>query len=181
MFDIKTVEREIGGQTISLERGKMARQASGSVVVRLAESIVLVAATSGPAREGIDFFPLTMDYREKTGSAGKIPGGFFKREGRPTQKEILTMRMMDRPIRPLFPDGYRQEVQIQAIVLSADPENDPDLLAINGASAALTVSDIPFLGPIGAVRVGLVDGELVLNPTHSVREASEMDLIVVGT
>ncbi len=181
MFDVKTAEREIGGRSFSFETGRMARQAHGSVVVRYGETMVLVAATTGKAREGIDFFPLTMDYREKTGSAGKIPGGFFKREGRPTTKEILTMRMMDRPIRPLFPDGFKAEVQIQAFVLSADPELDPDMAAINGASAALNISSIPFNGPVGAVRVGLIEDELVINPTHTERTQSSLDLVVVGT
>ncbi len=181
MFDVKTVEREVGGRTFQFESGRMARLAHGSVVVRYGDTMVLVAASQGPAREGIDFFPLTMDYREKTSAAGKIPGGFFKREGRPTTKEILTMRMMDRPIRPLFPEGFRQEVQIQAFVLSFDQANEPDICAINGASASLTVSDIPFLGPVGAVRVGLLDGELVLNPTVKQRDDSRLDLVVVGT
>ncbi len=181
MFDVKTAEREIGGRSISFETGRMARQANGSVVVRYGETHVLVAATMGSPRAGIDFFPLTMDYREKTSSAGKIPGGFFKREGRPTTKEILTMRMMDRPIRPLFPDGFKMDIQIQAFVLSADPDLDPDLAAINGASAALCISNIPFNGPIGAVRVGLIDEEFVINPTHPQRAESSLDLVVVGT
>jgi len=181
VFQIKTVEKEIGGRGFSLETGRMARQANGSVVLRYGDTMVLVAATSGKPREGIDFFPLTMDYREKTGAAGKIPGGFFKREGAPTQKEVLTMRMMDRPIRPLFPDGFKAEIQIQAFVLSADPELDPDMLAINGASAALTISDIPFNGPVGAVRIGLIDDELIVNPTHEQRGESDLDLVVVGT
>ncbi len=181
MFDVKTADREIGGRSFSLETGRMARQANGSVVVRYGDTTVLVASTMGTPRAGIDFFPLTMDYREKTSSAGKIPGGFFKREGRPTMKEILTMRMMDRPIRPLFPDGFKAEVQIQAFVLSADPELDPDLAAINGASAALSISNIPFNGPVGAVRVGCVDDEFIINPTHAERAESSLDLIVVGT
>jgi len=181
VFDVKTADREIGGRSFSLETGRMARQANGSVVVRYGDTTVLVASTMGTPRAGIDFFPLTMDYREKTSSAGKIPGGFFKREGRPTMKEILTMRMMDRPIRPLFPDGFKAEVQIQAFVLSADPELDPDLAAINGASAALSISNIPFNGPVGAVRVGCVDDEFIINPTHAERAESSLDLIVVGT
>ena len=181
MFEVKTVEKEIKGWAISFEQGRMARQANGSVVVRYGDTMVLIAATMGPPRAGIDFFPLTMDYREKTGASGKIPGGFFKREGRPTTKEILTMRMMDRPIRPLFPEGFKAEIQIQAFVLSADAEGDSDIAAINGASAALTLSDIPFNGPVGGVRVGLLEGEFVLNPTFEQRTESTLDLIVVGT
>jgi polyribonucleotide nucleotidyltransferase len=175
------LEREVGGRTLVLETGKLGKLASGSVVLRLGETIVFVAAVDGPVRPGLDFFPLTMDYREKPSAAGKIPGGFFKREGRPTTKEILTMRCMDRPVRPLFVDGYKGDVQVQAMVLSADQENDPDVLAVNGASAALHVSDIPFLGPLGAVRVGYVGGKLVINPTHSERKSSLLDLIVAGT
>jgi len=174
-------EREIGGKRVSIETGRMGRLANGAAVLRIGDTMVFVAAVDGPAREGIDFFPLTMDYREKTSAAGKIPGGFFKREGRPTTKEILTMRCMDRPIRPLFPEGYRKEVQIQALVLSADPMNDPDVLAVNGASLALALSDIPFQGPLGAVRVGFVGGALVVNPTHAERKTSLLDLIVAGT
>ncbi|MEN8148426.1 MAG: polyribonucleotide nucleotidyltransferase, partial [Planctomycetota bacterium] len=181
MFDKKTVKREIGGRTFSLATGQVARQAGGAVLVQVAETVVLVCATDGGPREGLDFFPLTMDYREKTAAAGKIPGGFFKREGRPNNKEILTMRMMDRPIRPLFPDGFRSDIQVMASVLSADTENDSDILAINGASAALSISAIPFNGPVGAVRVGQVDGELVLNPTYPQREESDLDLVIVGT
>ena len=135
MFDKKTVEREIGGQTYSLATGQIARQAGGAVMVQVADTVVLVCATDGGPRDALDFFPLTMDYREKTASAGKIPGGFFKREGRPNNKEILTMRMMDRPIRPLFPDGFKSDIQVMASVLSADTENDSDLLAIHGAGA----------------------------------------------
>ena len=175
------LEREVGGRTLVLETGKLGKLASGSAVLRLGESIVFVAAVDGPVLPGLDFVPLTMDYREKPSAAGKIPGGFFKREGRPTTKEILTMRCMDRPIRPLFVDGYKGDVQVQAMVLSADQENDPDILAINGASAALHVSDIPFHGPLGAVRVGFVGGKLVINPTHSERKTSLLDLVVAGT
>lgn len=174
-------EREIGGKKFSIETGKMGKLTNGAAVLRIGDTIVFTAAVDGPARAGLDFFPLTMDYREKTSAAGKIPGGFFKREGRPTTKEILTMRAMDRPIRPLFAEGYRADVQIQAMVLSADTENDPDILGINGASASLHVSDIPFLGPLGAVRVGYVGGKFVLNPTHSERKSSLLDLIVAGT
>src|SRR5216683_8051793 len=139
-----------GGKEISFETGKLAKQAGGSAVVRLGENVVLAAATSNPdPREGIDFFPLTVDYREYTYAGGRIPGGFIKREGRPSEREILTSRMIDRPIRPLFPEGFRNDTQVIALVLSADTENDPDVAGINGASAALTISDIPFEGPIG--------------------------------
>ena len=164
MFDKKTVEREIGGKTFTLATGQIARQAGGAVWVQVADTVVLVASTDGGPREALDFFPLTMDYREKTAAAGKVPGGFFKREGRPNNKEILTMRMMDRPIRPLFPDGFKSDIQVMATVLSADTDNDSDLLAINGASASLCISAIPFNGPVGAVRVGQVEGELVHQP-----------------
>jgi polyribonucleotide nucleotidyltransferase len=174
-------ERVIGGKKITFETGKLGKLASGSVVVRIGDTIVFTAAVDGPVRPGLDFFPLTMDYREKPSAVGRIPGGFFKREGRPTTKEILTMRCMDRPIRPLFADGYKGDVQIQAMVLSADTENDPDILGVNGASASLHVSDIPFHGPVGAVRVGFVGGHLVINPTHSERKTSLLDLVVAGT
>src|SRR6476660_9587294 len=157
-----------GGKTISFETGKLAKQAHGSVVVRLGENVVLATATANAdPREGIDFFPLTVDYREYTYAGGRIPGGFIKREGRPSEREILTSRQIDRPIRPLFAEGFKCETQVIAFVLSADTENDPDVVGINGASCALTLSDIPFLGPIGAVRVGLVNGAFVVNPTYS--------------
>ena len=174
------VEREIAGRTLSIETGKMAKQAHGSVVVQYGDTVVLVTATRAKPREGIDFFPLTVEYRELTYAAGKIPGGFFKREGRPSAKETLTCRMIDRPVRPLFPEGYRDEVQIVALVLSADQQNDPDLLAMIGASAALCLSPIPWDGPMGAMRVGLVSDELVLNPTQDQRNTSPMDLTVAG-
>lgn len=173
-------ELEVGGRTLSLETGKIARQADGAVVVQYGDTVVLATVVSGPPREGIDFFPLTVDYREKTYAAGRFPGGFFKREGRPTTKEILTMRMIDRPTRPLFPEGYNDEVQIQIMVLSADQQNDPDMLAAVGASTALRLSPIPFHGPIASVRVGRVDGEFVVNPTHSQLELSDLDLVVSG-
>ena len=177
-----SVEREIGGRTFVIETGKMAKQAAGAVTLRHGDTMVLVATSDTTPREGLDFFPLTCDYREKGFAAGKIFGGrFFKGEGRPTEKEILTMRLMDRPTRPLFPKGYHQDILITALVLSADPEIDPDVLAVVGASASLTVSPIPFLGPYGCVRVGRVDGELVLNPTHAQRDGSDVDLIVCGT
>src|ERR671929_51089 len=173
---------QVGTGTITIETGKLAKQADGAVTVQLGETIVLVAAVgAAKAKPGQDFFPLTVDYREKAAAAGKFPGGYFKREGRPTEKEILTSRIIDRPIRPLFPQGYFYDTQVISILLSADGENDPDILSINGASAALSVSDIPFAGPIGAVRVGRVDGQFVVNPTHTQREQSDLDLVYVGT
>lgn len=172
---------KVGDKEIILETGKMARQADGAVTVQMGETIILVAAVaSSEAREGQDFFPLTVDYREKASAAGKFPGGYFKREGRPSEKEILTCRLTDRPIRPLFPKGWFNEVQVQTLLLSADGENDPDIMSILGASVALTVSDIPWAGPLGAVRVGRIDGEFVANPTHAEREESDLDLIYVG-
>src|ERR1700758_1213241 len=162
-----TVERTIGGKTISIETGRFAKQASGAVVVRVGDTMTLVATVAGPGREGLDFFPLTVDYREKVYAAGKFPGGFIKREGRPTTKEILTSRLIDRPIRPLFPAGYYNEVQIMTSALSADRENDPDILCMIGSSGALHVSHIPFLHPTGTGRVGRVKGEYVIMPTHS--------------
>src|SRR5271154_6674054 len=171
-----------GGKQLSIETGKLAKQAHGAAVVRLGENVVLATATSNPdPREGIDFFPLTVDYREYTYAGGRIPGGFIKREGRPSEREILTSRQIDRPIRPLFPDGFKCETQVIAFVLSADTENDPDVLGINGASAALTISDIPFEGPIGAVRVGLVNGAFVINPTYTEMRESLLNIMVVGT
>ena len=165
-----------------IETGKMARLAAGAVTVQYADSMVVVATVRDRVREDCDFFPLTIDYREKGYAAGRIFGGrFMKREGRPTQKEILTCRLIDRPLRPLFPDGYREEVQVNAIVLSADRENDPDVLALIGASGSLVVSPIPFLGPVGAVRIGCVDGKLIVNPTHTELETSALDLVVAGT
>jgi len=181
MFDVCRVEREIGGRTLSVETGKIAKQADGAVVVQYGETVVLVAAVTAPPRsEDIDFFPLSVDYREKQSAAGKFPGGFIKREGRPSTKETITARQIDRPIRPLFPEGYVQEVQIMASVLSFDGENDPDVLAMVGASAALTISKIPFLGPIGACRLGRVNGEFVVNPTHKQIEAGDLNLLLGG-
>src|ERR671928_1259358 len=153
---------QVGTGTITIETGKLAKQADGSVTVQLGETIVVVAAVAATkAKPGQDFFPLTVDYREKAAAAGKFPGGYFKREGRPTEKEILTSRLTDRPIRPLFPKGWFNEVQVQSILLSADGENDPDILSIIGASAALMVSDIPWNGPLGAVRVTRLNGEFI--------------------
>ena len=175
------VEREFAGRTISLTTGEMAKQAAGAVLVQFGETVVFVAAQNGPSRPGTDFFPLTCDYRERSAAAGKFPGGFIKREGRPTQKEILTSRLTDRPIRPLFPDGYIEEVQVMSNVLSVDSENDPDVLSIIGASAALSLAPVPFNGPIAAVRVGLIGDELILMPTRSQMVDSRLDLIVAGS
>ena len=174
---IHIVEREIAGRTLRIETGRMAKQASGAVYVTYGESAVLVAATSGGLRD-LPFFPLTMEYREKTYAAGKIPGGFFKREGAPRNKEKLTARLMDRPIRPLFPDGYKFDTQIYCMVLSSDGENDPALLSIVGASAALMISDIPWDGPVSSVKIGRVAGEYVINPTVQQSEISDLDLVV---
>src|ERR1700722_3790797 len=171
-----------GGKQLSFETGKLAKQAHGAAVVRQGDNVVLATAVSNPdPREGIDFFPLTVDYREYTYAGGRIPGGFIKREGRPSEREILTSRQIDRPIRPLFPEGFRCETQVIAFVLSADTENDPDVAGINGASAALTISDIPFNGPIGAVRVGLVSGQFIINPTYGEMRDSLLNIMVVGT
>src|ERR1700720_2296483 len=157
-----------GGKKLSFETGKLAKQAHGSAVVRIGENVVLATAVANPdPREGIDFFPLTVDYREYTYAAGRFPGGFIKREGRPSEKEILTSRFIDRPMRPLFPEGYMCETQIIAMVLSADPEQDPAVLGIIGAAASLAISDIPFHHQVGAVRVGFVDGKVTANPTYS--------------
>ncbi|HEY8537116.1 MAG TPA: polyribonucleotide nucleotidyltransferase [Vicinamibacterales bacterium] len=172
----------IGSQTLSIETGKLAKQADGSVLVRYGDTMVLVTACyAANPREGIDFLPLTVDYREYTYASGRIPGGFFKREGKPAEKEVLTSRVIDRPIRPLFPAGWRHETQIIALVLSADTQNDPDVLAITGASAALAISEIPFTTTIAGVRVGLVDGEYVINPTYEQRKRSKLDLVVAGS
>src|SRR5215470_10864874 len=176
------VTAKIGSNQISVETGKVAKLADGAVIVSCGDTMVLVSAVSATAiKEGQDYFPLTVDYREKAAAAGKFPGGYFKREGRPTEKETLTSRMIDRPLRPLFPQGYFYDTQVISLLLSADGQNDPDILAINGASAALSISDIPFAGPIGAVRVGRVNGEFVANPTHEERAQSDLDLVYVGT
>src|SRR3981081_955694 len=171
-----------GGKKITFETGKLAKQAHGSAVVRLGDHVVLATATANPdPREGIDFFPLTVDYREYTYAGGRIPGGFIKREGRPSEREILTSRQIDRPVRPLFAEGFKCETQVIAFVLSADTDNDPDVCGINAASAALTLSDIPFLGPIGAVRVGLVEGRFIANPTYAEMRDVLLNIMVVGT
>jgi polyribonucleotide nucleotidyltransferase len=179
---VKTrVERKIADRVLSIETGELARQADGAVLVQYGESIVLATVVAVEDRRNVPFFPLTVEYREKQYAAGQIPGGIFKREGRPTTKETLTCRVIDRPIRPLFPAGYHQDVQIMITVLSADQENDPDILGMIGASAALSISSIPFLGPIGASRVGLADDVFVINPTHEQRADKELNLVVAST
>ena len=175
------VQVEVGGRMLTLETGKLAKQANGSIVARYGDSLLLVTACMAPKPNDKDFLPLTVDYREYTYSAGKIPGGFFKREGRPSEREILTSRLIDRPLRPLFPDSWRNETQILAMVLSADSENDPDVIAVTAASAAAFVSDLPFEKPIAAVRVGLLDGKLVANPTVSEQKKSQLNIIVAGS
>jgi len=175
-------EVEIGGRLFSLETGRYAKQANGAVMVRYGDTMVLVTAVASPeAKEGLDYFPLQVEYREKTSAAGKFPGGYIKREGRPTEKEILSARLCDRPIRPLFPESFNNETQVVAMVFSYDGENDADVLAACGASAALTVSDIPFNGPMGEVRVGRINGELIANPTHEQIKLSDIELVVAGT
>src|SRR5919199_506202 len=177
------VSTTVGDQEISFETGKLAKQADGSVLVRSGDTMVLATAMGRmEPREGADFFPLTVDVEERMYAAGKIPGGFFKREGRPTERAILTARMIDRPIRPLWPKGYRNETQVICTVLSADLITPHDILCINGASAALMISPLPFLGPVGAVRIGWLDGQFVVNPTlPEIEEQTALDLIVVGT
>jgi polyribonucleotide nucleotidyltransferase len=179
---VKTsVSREVGGRTLTLTTGEIAKQASGAVLVQYGETVVFVASQTGPGRPGLDFFPLTVDYRERLAAAGRFPGGFLKREGRPTTREILTARLTDRPIRPLFPRGFRDEVQVMANVLACDRENDPDVWCITGGSASLCVSTMPFQGPIAAARVGLVDSRLVLFPTYEQMKTSRLDLVVAGS
>lgn len=171
-----------GAHTVTIETGELARQADGAVRVAMGDTIVLVTAVGDTVpKAGRDFFPLTVNYVEKTYAAGRIPGGFFKREGRPTEKETLTSRLIDRPIRPLFPDGFYNEVQVVATVLSVDPEIDPDIPSLLGASAALALSGIPFGGPVGAARVGYKDGKYLLNPTAKELAESELHLVVAGT
>ena len=177
-----TAQVNVGRSTLTIETGKLAKQADGAVTVRYGDTVVIVTAcAAASAREGIDFLPLTVDYREYAYASGRIPGGFFKREGKPTEKEVLTSRLIDRPIRPLFPEGWNRETQVVSLLLSADPENDSDVLALTGASAALAISSIPFAHPVAAVRVGRVDGEFLINPTFQERETSELDLIVAGS
>ncbi|MBN9592754.1 MAG: polyribonucleotide nucleotidyltransferase, partial [Alphaproteobacteria bacterium] len=182
MFNIHRETIEWGGRTLTLETGKVARQADGAVLVTYGETIVLATVVGAPApREGVDFFPLTVNYQERYYAAGKIPGGYFKRERAPTERETLISRLIDRPIRPLFAEGYRNETQVVAQVLSHDLESDPDVVALVAASAALTLSGIPFLGPIGAARVGYIDGEYRLNPPIDDMPNSALDLVVAGT
>lgn len=173
---------EVGGRTISIETGRLARQADGAVLVRIGDTVVLATAVvSDKAREGIDFLPLVVNYQEKAYAAGKIPGGFFKREGRPGERETLISRLIDRPIRPLFPKGFRNEIQVIITTLSSDQENDSDIIGIIGASTALHLSKIPFAGPIGGVRIGRVDGAYVVNPTTAQIQAGDMNIVVAGT
>ena len=182
MFNIDVEEIQWGGKTLRLETGRMARQADGSVLATYGETTVLATAVAARAEKpGIDFFPLTVNYQERTYAAGKIPGGYFKREGRPTEKETLTSRLIDRPIRPLFVEGFKNETQVVVTVMSHDLENDPDVLGMVAASAALTLSGLPFLGPIGAARVGVINGEFVLNPMVDEMKDSVLDLVVAGT
>ncbi|MEO6311906.1 MAG: polyribonucleotide nucleotidyltransferase, partial [Sphingomicrobium sp.] len=182
MFDIKTVEIDLGGKTLKLETGRVARQADGAVLATLGETVVLCAVTAAKnVKPGQDFFPLTVHYQEKFSAAGRIPGGFFKRERGATEKETLTSRLIDRPIRPLFPEGFYNEVLVIAQVLSYDGENEPDILALIAASAALTISGVPFMGPIGGARVGYQNGEYILNPTNTQVAEGDLDLVVAGT
>ncbi len=180
-FQPQAVSMELAGRKLTIETGKLAKQAAGAVVVTYGETVVLVTCTSAAPRPGIDFFPLTVDFVEKTSAAGKIPGGFFKREGRLSDREVLVSRFIDRSIRPLFPDGYRDETQVTCTVLAADGVTHPDLPAFIGASAALSLSDVPFLGPIGAVRMARIDGQLVVNPTREQQAQSDLDLVVAGS
>src|SRR4051812_4874738 len=173
---------KLGDQELTVETGRVAKQADGSVVVRYGDTMVLVAAVAANApREGIDFFPLTVEYRESNYAAGRIPGNYFRREGRPNEKETLTSRLIDRPCRPLFTEGFRNETQVIATVISADPDNDPDVIAITGASCALYLSDIPFPNPIAGVRIGLIEGRYIINPTYDEVRDSRLNLIVAGT
>ena len=182
MFNKVSKTFQYGQHTVTLETGEIARQASGAVVVSVEDTVILATVVAKKdAKPGQDFFPLTVDYMEKTYAAGKIPGGFFKREGRPSEKETLTSRLIDRPIRPLFPEGYLNEVQVIIHVLSVNPEIDPDIPAMIGASAALCIAGIPFNGPIGAARVGYANGQYILNPTTTQLKTSQMDLVVAGT
>src|SRR5260221_3383972 len=177
-----TRDISVGGRTISIETGRLAKQAEGAVIVRQGDTMVLVTACADTnPREGVDFLPLTCDYKENAYASGRIPGGFFKREGKPPEKEVLTSRLIDRPIRPLFPDGWRNETQIIALVISADTDNDSDVLAITGASAALALSSIPQRRTLAGVRVGFADGDFVINPTFDQRKRSTLDLIVAGS
>ncbi|MGA2915071.1 MAG: polyribonucleotide nucleotidyltransferase [Sedimentisphaerales bacterium] len=180
MANVFRVEKQIGQNSLILETGKIAKQADAAVVVTYGETMVLAVVTSAPPREDIDYFPLSVEYRERLSAAGKFPGGFMKREGRPSTKEVLTARMIDRPLRPLFPDGYFDEIQVMVTVISADQQNDPDILAMIGSSAALAISKVPFQGPIGAVRLSRVDGKFEINPSYELREKSDFNLILAG-
>lgn len=181
-MDHQVVSCTLSGRPLVIETGEIAKQANGAAIVRYGETMVFAAVTAAPTdRAGVDFFPLTVDYRERTYAAGKIPGGFFKREGRPGEKETLTSRIIDRPLRPLFPDAYRRETQVQCLTLSADMDNDPAIVAVIAASAALSVSDVPFMGPIGAVRMGYVDSEIIVNPNRDQLERSQLNMTVAGT
>src|SRR5215208_5861852 len=173
---------KLGDKELMVETGKVAKQADGSVVIRYGDTMLLVTAVSmRTAKEGLDFFPLTVEYRESSYSAGRIPGNYFRREGRPSEKEVLTCRLIDRPVRPLFPDNYRFETQIVGTVISSDGENDPDVIAITGASCALYLSDIPFHNPIAGIRIGLIEGRYIINPTYDEVRESRVNLIVAGT
>ena len=182
MFNITRKETTWGGRKLVLESGRIARQADGAVLATMGETVVLATAVAAKSvKPGQGFFPLTVNYQEKAFAAGKIPGGFFKREGRPAEKETLTSRLIDRPIRPLFPQGFKNETQVICTVLAHDQQNDPDIVSMIGASAALTISGIPFLGPIGGARVGYKNGEFLLNPSYEDLLGSELDLVVAGT
>src|SRR5262247_542096 len=173
---------KVGEKELTIETGRVAKQADGSVIIRYGDTMLLVAAVSTPTpREGVDFFPLTVEYRESNYAAGRIPGNYFRREGRPNEKEVLTSRLIDRPCRPLFTEGYRNETQVVASVVSADPDNNPDVIAITGASCALYLSDIPFPNPVAGVRIGLIDGRYIVNPTYDESRDSRLNLIVAGT
>src|SRR5215208_4743096 len=173
---------KLGERELTVESGRVAKQADGSVIIQYGDTMLLVAAVGAPhTREGIDFFPLTVEYREANYAAGRIPGNYFRREGRPTEKETLTSRLIDRPCRPLFAEGYRNETQVIASVISADPDNNPDVIAITGASCALYLSDIPFMNPIAGVRIGLIEGRYIVNPTYDEVRESRLNLIVAGT
>src|ERR1700758_3861236 len=172
---------DVGGRPLILETGKIAKQANGAIVARYGDTVVLTTACMAPTANDRDFLPLTVDYRENTYSAGKIPGGFFKREGRPSEREILTSRLIDRPMRPLFPDSWRNETQILAMVLSADSENDPDVIAVTAASAAAYISDLPFEKPIAAVRIGRLEGRLTANPTVEEQKKSLLNIVIAGS
>ena len=178
---MEQVSIPLGASTLTIETGKLAKPANGSAYVRYGDTVVLATACTANPREGIDFFPLTVDYREYNYAAGKIPGVFFKREGRPTEKEILTSRFIDRPVRPMFPAGFHDETQVIAMVLSADSDNNPDVVGLVAGAAALYLSDIPFYTPLAAVRVGLVEGSLITNPTYSEIKASRLNLVVAGS